>query len=273
VLTLLLILLVVGVTVTVLLWVGTLFLQGYYYTEPTKGILWQAPAAGAALTIFLVMWCFLVANSATATTQDIPYDTLFRFSPQVEMFRDPVRELWAVHKGKGTKEVLYKIYRTPPNQYGYKKAGSLSDSPLTNLETVEAILIKGDQGDKIRFTQATVSEGSYDHLVSDDGWQMKWYHGPTGLPFKFRWGRFLLTFFLNSFHLVLWFACLWLLLRFQWGHALGLAIVLWLVMTLTFMPMLLTQAAQVAQERRTSAGAAQGTPGPSPAVMPTPGCA
>ena len=47
-----------------------------------------------------------------------------------------------------------------------------------------------------------------------------------------------------------WFACLWLLLRFQWPHALGLAVVLWLACTLLLWPVL------QAQVRRTTTGTA-----------------
>jgi hypothetical protein len=35
---------------------------------------------------------------------------------------------------------------------------------------------------------------------------------------------------------------LWLLLRFQWHHALGLAVVLWLSLILTIVPILLAKA-------------------------------
>jgi hypothetical protein len=38
-------------------------------------------------------------------------------------------------------------------------------------------------------------------------------------------------------------------LRFQWAHALGLAFVIWLVMTLLVLPMLLAYAAEVSQAR------------------------
>ncbi|HMC63794.1 MAG TPA: hypothetical protein VKI65_02535, partial [Gemmataceae bacterium] len=44
---------------------------------------------------------------------------------------------------------------------------------------------------------------------------------------------------------------LWLLLRFQWSHALGLAVVFWLVMTLLILPMLRTQMIKLAQQRAT----------------------
>jgi hypothetical protein len=44
---------------------------------------------------------------------------------------------------------------------------------------------------------------------------------------------------LNGLHFVAWFLCLWLLLRFQWSHALGLAIPLWLALSLSVVPFLL----------------------------------
>jgi len=47
---------------------------------------------------------------------------------------------------------------------------------------------------------------------------------------------------LNFLHLGLWFVCLWVFVRFQWSHALGLAIIMWLVMTLAVLPMVFEQA-------------------------------
>ncbi len=46
----------------------------------------------------------------------------------------------------------------------------------------------------------------------------------------------------------MWFLSLWLLLRFQWPHALGLAVAFWLVM-LFILPMILTKAESVRKER------------------------
>ena len=56
----------------------------------------------------------------------------------------------------------------------------------------------------------------------------------------------LMTFLLNFLHLGVWFVCLWLLLRFQWSHALGLAIVFCLAMTLVVLPMLFTRTERAA---------------------------
>jgi heme exporter protein D len=43
--------------------------------------------------------------------------------------------------------------------------------------------------------------------------------------------------------------CLWLLLQFQWSHAFGLAIVVWLVVTLTLLPIVLSKIEETAKQR------------------------
>jgi hypothetical protein len=53
-------------------------------------------------------------------------------------------------------------------------------------------------------------------------------------------------------HLIVWFLCLWLLLRFQWGHALGLACVAWLVLTF-FLPPLFKKTEDLAKQRAAQA--------------------
>ena len=47
--------------------------------------------------------------------------------------------------------------------------------------------------------------------------------------------------------LIVWFLCMWLLLRFQWSHAVGLAVVAWLI-SIFVLPMILTPAENVRKE-------------------------
>jgi len=243
VLFLLLILVLSGMALTVLIWVLTLFLQGYYYTEPTPGIAWQAPAAGFTLGLFFAFWCMLIVNSTMTNIQDLPYDTLFSFKPRVDKFKDPVKELWIAKKG--VKE---------PVHYKMKKAyrGGIVTSEYVEAESgrayspsgVEEIIIREDN-QEIRFLPAPATAGTgYREFVDESGWTIREYpqSGPTGMPEAFRWSRFLVNIFLNFLHLGLWFVCLWVFVRFQWSHALGLAIIMWLVMTLAVLPMVFEQA-------------------------------
>lgn len=240
---LLLILAISTMALMVVFSVVTLFLQGYYYTEPTPGIAWQAPLAGGILGLFFMLWCWLIVFSSEVSPGSLPYDTLMRFSPKVDMTKEPVKELWAVRKGhdKDSDEPIhYQLKKFPKDQY---VEANLSKRPWP-YKKVEAILSK--KGPKTyRFVwQPTSDDRPYQEYRDESGWVMRVFaeSGPTGRPYSFRWGRFLGNLFLNFFHLVLWFICFWLVLRFQWGHALGLALVGWLITTLAILPLLLEQA-------------------------------
>ncbi len=58
-LNLVLVLLLVWFVLSVVLAAWTLLFQGYIYSEPAANIWWGAPAAGTALTVFLVLWVVL----------------------------------------------------------------------------------------------------------------------------------------------------------------------------------------------------------------------
>jgi hypothetical protein len=60
------------------------------------------------------------------------------------------------------------------------------------------------------------------------------------------------SFVLHVLLLIAWFLVLWLLLRFEWAHALGQALVLWGAMLLFVMPPLLNRAEEIARERAAS---------------------
>mgnify|MGYP001593542327 CR=1 FL=1 len=237
---------VVAAALMLLLWVGSLFLQGYFYTEPSRQLLWGAPAAGVLLTAFLAWWCYAVATSPETRPADIPYNTLFTFSPRVEMVRKPVSELWAVKKND--EKVLYKLYRSP-ERGGDRYKDTSSAQRLWNGNGVKAIEIK-HEGETYRFVETKVSAGEFAQFVHEKGWIMKFNEsGPTGIPQVFRTGRFLANLFFNFMHLALWFVGLWLLARFQWSHALGLGFCMWLLFTLAVLPMMLEYAARVAQSQ------------------------
>jgi hypothetical protein len=249
-----LMLLIVGLGLAAGLYAGGLFTQGYIYTEPSPQLAWGAPVAGAILFFFLSIWSLIVVLS-DSSPGDIPYDALHRFSPRVDRFGAPAKELWAVRKG-GKKElyVLHKFVRGRVGslvERGEEYRSAVTDRPW-NGEGVEAIEIRTDSGD-MRFEREPEKNrepGAYAQFVTKDGWAMTIYEsGPTGMPSRFRFGRFFANLLLNLLHLSLWFGCLWLLLRFEWSHAALGAFVLWVACTLIVLPMLLSYAAEVSQAR------------------------
>ncbi len=244
------IVLLLGAFLVVFLWAGTYFFQGYIYTEPTRGIAWQAPAAAAAVTLFLGVWALIVASSENASPSDIPYDTLFRFSPEVSMFKEPAKEMWA-HK-QGGKVVHYARKKLGPTKYCYHD--TTYDARPWSSTKVEAIDLEY-QGQKVRFVPRTdTSRGAYREFVSEDGWVMRDYDdssrtsGPTGLPQQFRYGRLLANLGLNFGLLAVVFGGL-IVLDYQWLHALGLSLAIWVIMTLALLPMVLGYAAEIAAKR------------------------
>jgi hypothetical protein len=258
---LLLILIVTAVILTVVLWAGTFFFQGYIYTEPSPGIFWQAPAAAALLTFGYTIWSLSVAFSAEATPQNIPYDALHRFSPKEDMSElegKPAPKIWAIKldrkktgEDKDGERIEYKRIRDAQIKFHYE-ATTGAHHPW-QPDGVIAIEIEKPDGVKMRFDLAPLADGGNREFVSPDGWVITELSGqgggPNVVPYKFRWGRWLLNLFFNFGHLAVWFLALWLLLRFQWTHALGLAVVLWLIFTVTVLPMLLGYSGLVALNR------------------------
>src|SRR5262249_5519932 len=66
-------------------------------------------------------------------------------------------------------------------------------------------------------------------------------------------GRTIIYLSLNLLHGVVWFVCLWPLMRFSLGQALLISVGCWLTMTLFVLPPILTQAGKVAQAKPTEA--------------------
>ena len=256
---LLLIILVVFVFLTVFLWVGTLFIQGYVYSEPAEHLEWRAPAAGGALALFLGLWMLLDYAAIDTAVIDIPYHTIFHFNPT--QTKD-VDKLWGV---VGDKETLYNRQKSVRGADFFLTEGETPWQRETPDGICAAILIE-EGGVKVRFEPRLVdgkfpppkkrglifeSPGTenFPTYYEKDG---RRYMEAIGKVSIYRWLLFLLNLFLNALHLGLWFVCLWLLLRFQWTHALSGAVLIWLVMSLAVLPLLLGQTYEAAKARGTS---------------------
>jgi hypothetical protein len=221
----------------VLLFAGATWLQGYIYSEPAAGMVWRAPAAGTVLTLVAIVWGYLDYRSPG------DYPALFHFSATEQ--REPYRELWAVKAGK---TVHYRLQKTPAGKIEYMDAAR---KPLPT--NPEAIIVKED-GEEVRFAPERDAQGNfkketggYLRYVDPRGRVMS--EGSVGVLDVTRGGLAFGYILLTLIHLGAWFLCLWLLLDFQWHHALGLAVVFWLVMTLIIMPMILSRVEAVSRQR------------------------
>jgi hypothetical protein len=254
-----LMLLLTGLVVAALLWAGTAWLQGYIYNEPTQGLVWRAPAAGAAVMAFLAVWCLLNYRLADPAAEDLPFDTLWNFSPTETYPAKPWPYFWSVKNGKETE---YTLRKSPGGTGGIQYVDSRNEQwrRADSNGLVQAIIVP-DGDKKVRFEldlppggkfkegePARYKEGEGQHRVLTENDVL------AGQMSRFRFGLFVANVVLNLLHLGVWFACLWLLLRFQWPHALGLAVVFWVVMMFVIFPPLLFQTKQAVKARAASAG-------------------
>jgi len=239
VLLLLLVMFLGGAVIALLMWLGGAFLQGYFYTEPNPQLYWQAPTAGLVMGAFFAFWCMLDLGAGTPP----PVDVLQRFTARQDKYADPAREIVAVKKD-GTK-VKYRLQREADRlgvRTNYKDS---ADRYWPRFAPgVVAVEIPED-GKTVRYESEPADTGAYRRFVNSEGWFIVEYEGgPTGIPEISRTGRLLANLTLNALHLVFWFLVLWLLMRFQWPHALGFAVCLWGLCTLMILPILIDAAAQ-----------------------------
>jgi len=240
-----LILLLVWAGLVVLLWAGSVWFQGYIYSEPAPQLVWAAPVAGSLLALFLAIWCIIDYNSPG-------YIALFEFSASEK--HEYFSELWAVRGTSTTRYTLNKIVQAGHAQGEYRDS---SGKPIPTH--VDRIIVK-ENGEEVAFEPERDSNGNFKiqtgkPLIYRDASGREMKENNLGQITSFRSGVFLACWALNLFHLALWFVCLWLLLRFQWSHALGLALIFWLVMTIFGVPALLSKVEAAATSSRVSEAA------------------
>lgn len=235
-LSLVLIVLVVFAVLSLLLAAWTLFFQGYIYSEPAEAIYWRAPAAGAALTLFLLFWIVLDYRSIEKPTDEGRYRPLHEFSARETLDYD---KLTIVNQDRQKVQ-----YTKRGGQYVSQGGRRMPERPLEIITTDK-------EGQEHVFKPPTDDKGNF---KIEKGQSLRYYEdgnpsrymeeGFFGQISIYHYGWLVMGLLLNFGFLVVWFVCLWLLLRFQWSHALGLAFVAWLI-SLFVLPMLLTQAENV----------------------------
>jgi hypothetical protein len=254
---LVLVLLLVWFVLSVILAAWTLFFQGYIYSEPVPDLWWRAPAAGTALLGFLLLWVVLDYRTRGR------YGDWYAFSFIENEQTYP--ELIVLRDGK---EVKYLRKKTARGEEYLSDRGRLPGRP-------DKIIAVGEDGQRDTFEPIRDARGHFKeapdgslHYRDERGREM--VEGYLGLVTTRRPGWLLTYLLLNSLHLAVWFAVLWLLLRYQWAHALGLAVVFWAVMTLVVLPMVLGQAERVAGERAAPlpAQVSEGPAAPKSAAVP-----
>jgi len=244
----------------VFLWAATSFLQTFFYTEPVSALYWRVPVAGAVLGLFLGLWCLLNYNEPGTPGNPGPYDALFDFSP-VET--TPFTKFYSRRQGSEEKVLFDKRggeFRNAANEtWKPVSEGAIVDVLFIDIDG-QAIEFEADQKKPGIFNKES---GEVRYLEKDGNRVLKESQVKAGNLETYHTSVLLLNFLLNLLHFGLWFVCLWLLLRFQWPHALGLSLVFWLIMTLTVLPMLFTKARDAGRASSGARETAERSAGPS----------
>ena len=228
----LLTLIFIAVGAAVLLGVGTAILQGLWYSEPVEGLPWRAAASGAAIGLFFAAWAGLESWAPGR------YDSLFLFTPRETQTFD---QFWSVQKSdRGIREILYKRTRGDRGTTVFVDA---EQRPWRRSdEGMMIAIIVEENGERKRFDAELAADGAFN--VADGrplrfvevGGSRSMTENALGQITTMRYGLLAGNLLWNLMHLLVWFLCLWLLLQFQWPHALMLAALSWLVFSLTVWP-------------------------------------
>jgi hypothetical protein len=236
---LLLILLLLAIAVAALLFVGSAVIQGYLYNQPADGLLWRAAAAGAAVAGFFAVWCWIESRAPGQ------FGSILEFSPREMTTFD---KFWSERTGDlGKQDILYtrgkdargRVVYLDPDGKPWQRTGSGG--------MMTAIIVEEDN-EKHRFEAEMTPQGAFKlednrplRYVEKDGRGRVMTDDAIGEISTTKYGLLFGNLLLNLGHLVIWFLCLWLLLQFQWPHALGLAAALWLTFAMVVWPIVRAQ--------------------------------
>ena len=205
-----------------------------------RGHLLRAPAAAAALTFFLLIWIFFDYRSVDADHREGSYRPLHEFSAR----ETETYEYLRIPRENST---IVDLYKRRGNEY-VRNGKRLPSHPSKIIASKEI------DGEQHVFEPKRDAKNKYQ--PEPDGSLRYFEEGnpkrsmvdtAPGQVTTYRFGVLLMALILNFGFLIVWFVSLWLLLRFQWSHALGLAFVAWLI-SLFILPMILTQAEKVRKE-------------------------
>jgi hypothetical protein len=237
----LLIVFVVWAALSLLLAAWTLWYQGYIYSEPVEQIAWRAPAAAIGPALLLGAWIALDSRSPGSYAVFHEYSAS-RTSP-------PFAEMKVIYQGQ---ERTYKRYSAGGRiEYRDASQNRMPTRPdeIIVKENDEEVHFKPDLDEKKKFQ---TRPGEYLYYRDSKGRVMS--EASPGVVTTFRTGGLVLDVFIHLLYLAVWFVSLWLVLRFQWAHALVQAVIVWVVMLLFVVSPLLRTAATPEPARSASHG-------------------
>jgi len=222
---LLILLVALTLVFAVVLWGGSVFLQGWLYNDLANRLPLRALAGGAILSLFLTGWC------AVYKADPGRFDTLVSFKTEtLDGTYDEFQSIRSVNK-KEQKPVRF-VRKGSSNDFESPETGKLwSRSDADGM--VVAILIKEKGHDQPTRFEANLDPktGNFrppeETRYETDGGRKYMDLSGLGKVYRKRTLAYVGNFFANLLHLAVWVAVLWPVMRFTLGHAIGIGLVAW----------------------------------------------
>jgi hypothetical protein len=247
---------VVGVSAAgfAMFWGLTLFLQRYLYNEPADKLPLRAAVGGLLLGCFVGFWVYV----NTRASGENKYGVIHEFSPNdvsapVTKFVAQRKKLDTNQKVVGDEAVTFERQLTDKGQRylptSPKPAGEPKPFAVTASGHYTHALVVEQDGQQVRY-EAVMNDklqyqgAKYTFVDKAGGRTIEISRGLEADPAEpvqvvaASGGAVFLAIGLNVLHLVVWFAVFWPVLRFNVGHAIGLAVVCFAMSTVILMPLL-----------------------------------
>lgn len=249
---LILIFILVWIALIATMAVVTLSVQSYFNEQPPtiKDLFWRAPAAGTILMGFVLLWCHLASKSPeafadflemNATEEQAPYSDIW-----IAPFNPVTKEYLTAEKHQNQWQ-HYRLQRTANGDIEYRdnlnRVMPGRPDSIVVREDKEFIQFLPERNEEGKFQPRSTTGLRYIHKDSERFME----EGELGRVSIFHTGQWVVYLLFNILHGVIWFGCFWLLMRFSWTQAFGLALLFWLVMTLLVVPPLLDRTVKSTQ--------------------------
>lgn len=234
-------------------WGGSLVAQGYFYQNPADRLPLRAAVAALLVGGFLSFWIGLDRQHPGK------YDTFFEFRGETTReFSEFEAVRWQFDPAaKGLKkdaqgnpaETTAKFKKAVGGKVAtFLEEGSNKKFATHDTQFMTAAIVVADEGAPVRFKAELKKDdrtGALNYVTNqnerkfvEENGSRYVKHSQIGIIYVPSSGVIVLSLLLNFLLFVVWFAVLWPVLKFTWGHALGFTAVFGLMTMMLVLPML-----------------------------------
>lgn len=216
-----------------LAWIFAQFVHNYFYTGAPRTVNWRAPTAAGV--IWLLGLAAPVALKGESSGWPVSFNDLFLFTAgktEAEFAE------FTIPSGEGRRGTVYKRTRVARGVAG--EGWEYRDDTGKPMPLAPSVLLAREGDKAVRFEIVKDDKGFIDRGADPNNPRpARWKDEDGRVMTETNFGRIVPSGGgATVFHLfaivvnwAVWFLCIWLLLMFQWPHALGFSIPIWLVWT------------------------------------------